>query len=87
MRTSSVRRGDNSLLSRGFAPCKGEDMDFTYPVEMWYFGRPYTFTRFVIKDGKKYAVYAEKELGIEQAFDINLFKYHEAYGNIERSAR
>lgn len=61
--------------------------NFTYPVEMWYFGRPYTFKRFVIKDGKKYAVYAEKELGIEQTFDQNLIKYHEYYGNIERRER
>lgn len=60
---------------------------FRYPTDIWFYGRPYTFKRFTVVDGVKYAVYAEKVLGVEQAFTLNSFKYNEYYGNIERSER
>ena len=60
---------------------------FKFPADIWYFGRPYSIARFVEKNGVKYAVYREATIGVEQCFTENLFKYHEHYGNIERSIK
>ena len=60
---------------------------FRYPTDIWFYGRPYTFKRFTMVDGVKYAVYEDKDLEVEQAFSLNSFKYNEHYGNIERSER
>lgn len=60
---------------------------FKFPADIWYFGRPYSIARFVEKNGVKYAVYREVTIGVEQCFTENLFKYHEHYGNIERSVK
>ena len=68
--------------------CKEMVMDgFRYPTDIWFYGRPYTFKRFTVVNSVEYAVYADKDLGVEQAFTPNSFKYNEHYGNIERSAR
>jgi hypothetical protein len=60
---------------------------FKFPDDIWYFGRPYSIVRYVEKNGVKYAVYREDTIGVEQSFTENLFKYHEYYGNIERSEK
>lgn len=60
---------------------------FIYPLDIWFYGRPYTFRKFVMRDDVKYAVYEETELGVQQAFTENLFKFHEHYGNITRGQR
>ena len=57
---------------------------FRYPTDIWFFGRPYSIKCFVTKDGVEYAVYREIEIGVEQAFTENTFRYHEHYGNVER---
>ena len=75
-----MRKGE-----QGATPAKECNMDeFKYPVGIWFYGRPYDFSRFTKVNGVEYAVYRETELGVEQAFTPNQFKYNEYYGNIER---
>ena len=57
---------------------------FRFPLDIWYFGRPYTFMKFVEKDGVKYAIYRETTLDVELPLTESTFRYYEFYGHISR---